>query len=155
LISFLKDLLSRRRVPDDRVVIDQKSHYDAMEANRRRIRDTERAIEKERESIAATVGSWARDTVYNRQRGAIPRSVRRDVAAWLPGISAEEVMALARASAFDVKHHLFGDHRIAGVRKVQPLVESVLVWPRPKLVADPDNERGAGGGPRLKSRKLG
>jgi hypothetical protein len=64
-------------------------------------------------------------------------------------------MALARASAFDVKLHLFGDHRISGVRKVQPMVESVLVWPRPKLVADPDNERGAGGGPRLKSRKVG
>jgi hypothetical protein len=155
LIAFFKRMWARRSTADDRVVIDQASYYDALEANCRRIRDTEREIEKEQERTAVTVGSWARDTVSNRARAVIPRSVRRDVAAWLPGLSAEEVMALARASAFGVKHHLFGDHRIAGVRKVQPLVESVLVWPRPKLVANPDNERGAGGGPRLKSRKMG
>jgi hypothetical protein len=63
-------------------------------------------------------------------------------------------MTLARASTFDVRYHIFGDDRIAGVRKVQPLVESVLVWPRPKLVADPESDRGSGGGPRLKSTKV-
>ena len=154
MISFLKGLLARVRPDDDRVVIDQASHYDAMEARCRRIRETERAIEKERERIALTVGSWARDTVYNRQRAAVPRSVRRDVAAWLPGLNAQEIINLSIASAFDVRHHIFGDERIAGVRKVQPLPDAVLIWPRPRLVADPD-ERGAGGGPRLKSRKLG
>jgi hypothetical protein len=154
LIAFLKRMWARRSTADDRVVIDQKSHYDAMEANCRRLRALDLAVEKEQQRIAVTVGSWASDTVSNRGRAVIPRSVRREVAAWLPGLSAKEVMALARASAFDVKHHLFGDHQIAGVRKVQPLVESVLVWPRPKLVADPDNERGAGGGPRLKARRL-
>lgn len=148
-------MFARRNTADDRVVIDQKSYYDSMEANCRRIRDTERAIEKERESIAATVGSWARDTVYNRQRAVIPRSVRREVAAWLPGLSAEEIMRLAGAPAFDVKHHIFGDDRFPGVRPVQPLPECVLIWPRPKLVEDPRDDRGAGGGPRPKSRKLG
>ena len=64
-------------------------------------------------------------------------------------------MNLASASAFDVRYHIFGEELIAGVRKVQPLPESVLIWPRPKLVADPDSERGAGGGPRPKARKLG
>jgi hypothetical protein len=155
LISFLKNLLSRRRIPDDRVVIEQAPFYDGLEARRRRTIELDRAIEKKRERIALTVGSWARDTVYNRQRAAIPRSVRRDVAAWLPGLGAQEVMNLASASAFDVRHHIFGEELIAGVRKVQPLPESVLIWPRPKLVADRDNERGAGGGPRLKARKLG
>jgi len=155
LIAFLKRMLARRTTADDRVVIDQKSHYDAMEANCRRIRALELAIEKERKRIALTVGSWARDTVYNRERAAIPRSVRRDVAAWLPGLNADEIMNLARASAFDVRHHIFGDERIAGVRRVQPLPEALLIWPKPRLVADPQSERGAGGGPRLKSRKLG
>lgn len=83
MISFLKNLLSRRRIPDDRVVIEQAPFYDGLEARRRRTIELDRAIEKKRERIALTVGSWARDTVYNRQRAAIPRSVRRDVAAWL------------------------------------------------------------------------
>jgi hypothetical protein len=155
LIAFLKRMWARRSTADDRVVIDQKSHYDAMEANCRRLRALDLAVEKEQQLIAVTVGSWARDTVSNRARAVIPRSVGRDVAAWLPGLSAEEVMALSRASAFDVRHHIFGDERIARVRRVQPLPETILIWPRPKLVADPDNERGAGGGPRLKSRKMG
>ena len=155
MIAFLKRMLARRRAADDRVVIDQASYYDGLEARRRRTIELDRAIEKERDRIALTVGSWARDTVYNRQRAAVPRSVRRDVAAWLPGLGAQEVMNLASASAFDVRHHIFGEELIAGVRKVQPLPESVLIWPRPKLVADPDNERGAGGGPRLKATKLG
>jgi hypothetical protein len=154
LIVYLQRLFSRFRLADDRVVIDQASHYDAMEARCRRSRDTERAIEKERECIAQTVGSWARDTVYNRQRAAIPRSVRRDVAAWLPGLGAQEVMNLASASAFDVRHHIFGEELIAGVRSVQPLREAVLIFPKPRLVADPQSERGAGGGPRLKSKRL-
>jgi hypothetical protein len=154
LIVFLQRLFSRFRTADDRVVIDQASHYDAMEARFLRIRDTERAIEKERERISQTVGSWARDTVYNRQRAAIPRSVRRDVAAWLPGLGAQEVMNLASASAFDVIHHIFGEELIAGVRTVQPLPEAVLIFPKPRLVADPQSERGAGGGPRLKSQRV-
>jgi hypothetical protein len=153
LIAFLQRLLSRFRTVDDRVVIDQASHYDAMEARCRRIRDTQRAIEKERERIALAVGCWARDTVYNRQRAAIPRSVRRDVAVWLPGLGAQEVMKLASASAFDVRHHIFGEDLIAGLRRVQPLPECHLVFPKPRLV-DPQSERGAGGGPRLKSQRL-
>jgi len=155
LIAFLKRMLARRSTADDRVVIDQASHYDAMEANCRRLRALDLAVEKEQQRIAVTVGSWARDTVSKRDRAVVPRIILREIAAWLRGLSAPEIICLASASAFDVKHHLFGDQRIAGVRKVQPLAESVLVWPRPKLVADLDNERGAGGGPRLKSRKLG
>jgi hypothetical protein len=120
LISLLKNLLSRRRIPDDRVAIEQASYYDGLEARWRRTIELDRAIEKERERIALTVGSWARDTVYNRQRAAVPRSVRRDVAAWLPGLGAQEVMNLASASAFDVRHHIFGEELIAGVRQVQP-----------------------------------
>jgi hypothetical protein len=154
LIVFLQRLFSRFRTADDRVVVEQASHYDAMEARCRRIRDTERAIEKERERIAQIVGSWARDTVYNRQRAAIPRGVLRDVAAWLPGLGAREVMNLASASAFDVKHHIFGQELIAGVRRVQPLPERHLVFPKPRLVADPNGARSAGGGPALKSRRL-
>jgi hypothetical protein len=155
LIAFLKRMWARRSTADYRVVIDQKSHYDRMEANCRRLRALDLAVEKEQQRIAVTVGSWARDTVSNRARAVIPRIVLRDAATWLPGLCAEQIMTLARASAFDVRHHIFGDDRISGVRPVQPLPEAVLIWPRPKLVADPDNERGAGGGPRLKSRKLG
>jgi hypothetical protein len=141
LIAFLKRRLARRRAADDRVVIDQASYYDGLEARRRRTIEIDRAIEKERDRIALTVGSGARDTVYNRQRAAVPRSVRRDVAAWLPGLGAQEVMNLASASAFGVRHHIFGEELIAGVRKVQPLPESVLIWPRPKLVADSERAR--------------
>jgi hypothetical protein len=154
LIVFLKRMLARRSAADDRVVIDQVSHYDAMEANCRRLRALDRAVEKEQDGIAVAVGSWARDTVSKRTRAVIPRSVRRDVAAWLPGLSAEEIMRLAGASAFDVRHHICGDDRIPGVRPVQPLPESVLIWPKPRLFADTQSDRGAGGGPRLKSQKM-
>jgi hypothetical protein len=156
LIAFFKGMFARRSAADDdRVVIDQKSYYDEMEANCRRIRALDLAIEKEQERIAVTVGSGTRDTVSKRSRAVIPRIVLRDVAAWLPGLFAEEIMALARAPAFDVKHHIFGSERIPRVRKVQPLPEAMLIWPKPRLVGDPNAERGAGGGPRLKSQKMG
>lgn len=155
MIAFLKRMFARRSTADDRVIIDQKLHYDAMEANCRRLRALDLAVEKDQQRIAVTVGSWARDTVSKRARAVIPRIVLRDVAAWLPGLSADEIMRLAVASAFDVKHHIFGDDRIPGVPPVQPRPESVLIWPRPKLVEDPRDDRGASGGPRLKARKLG
>jgi hypothetical protein len=148
LIAFLKHLFARPTTADDRVVIDQKSYYDGLEENCRRIRALELAVEKDRGGMAIAVGSWARDTVSKRARAVIPRTVRRDVAAWLPGLAAEEIMNLARAAAFDVRHHIFGDDRIAGVRKVQPLPEAMLIWPKPRLIVDPKDERGSGGGPR-------
>jgi hypothetical protein len=105
LIAFLKRMLAPPSIADDRVVIDQESHYDRMEANCRRLRALDLAVEKEQGRIAVTVGSWARDTVSKRDRAQIQRTVRREVAAWLPGLSAEEVMVLARASAEDLARH--------------------------------------------------
>ena len=155
MISFLKSLLSRFRASDDRVVIDQKFYYDKIEANQNRIDALDRAVAREQERIALVVGAWARDTVRNRARVVIPRIVGRAIAAWLPGLTAAEIMYVSNAGAFDTKHHLFGTDRISGVRPVQALPEAVLVWPRPRLVADPERERGAGGGPRpTKSRKF-
>jgi hypothetical protein len=155
LISFLKRMLSRFRAADDRVVIDQQSYYDALEFNQNRIDALDRAVAREQERIALVVGAWARDTVRHRARVIIPRIVGRAIAAWLPGLTATEIMYVSNAGAFGIRHHLFGTDRIAGVRHVQPLPEAVLVWPRPKLVADPQSDRGAGGGPRLKSKKFG
>jgi hypothetical protein len=120
-IAFLKRMWARQNAADDRVIIDQASYYDAMEANCRRLRALDRAVAKEQEGIAIAVGSWAYDTVSKRGRAVIPRSVRREVAAWLPGLSAEEVMALAGASAFDVKHHLFG---VSVARDLSPVCSS-------------------------------
>lgn len=154
LIDLIKCLFMRRH-ETDRVVIDQQSYFDAVEGNARRIRALDLAVEREQECIALVVGSWARDTVRNRGRVVIARIVGRDIAAWLPGLSATEIMCVSTASAFGVRHHLFGADRISGVRPVQPLPESVLVWPRPQLVVDPQSDRGAGGGPRLKSKKFG
>lgn len=122
-MDFLRHLLSRFRPQSDRVIIDQASYYDAIEANCRRLRALDRAVEKEQKGIAIAVGSWARDTVSKRARAVIPRIIVREVAAWLPSLSAEEIMRLAGGSAFDVRHHLFGEERIQGVRSVQPLPE--------------------------------
>jgi hypothetical protein len=152
--DFLKRMFSYFR-GNDRVVIEQESHYDAMEEEVRRVRESCRAVERAHGRIAQAVGSWSRDTVSNRCRVPITRAVGRDCAAWLPGLGVQEIINLSRASAFDVQHHIFGEDRIPGVRPVQPLPESVLIWPRPRLVANPKEERGAGGGPRLKSRKFG
>jgi hypothetical protein len=77
LIAFLRRLLARRSAVDDRVVIDQASHHDRMEANCRRLRALDRAIEKEQEGNAVAVGSWARDTVSKRTRAVIPRCWQR------------------------------------------------------------------------------
>jgi hypothetical protein len=77
LIAFLKRMLAHRRADEDRVVIDQ--NYDDLEARLRRAIELARAIEKGRDRIALTVGSWARGTISNRAREVIPRSVRRDV----------------------------------------------------------------------------
>jgi hypothetical protein len=126
-----------------------------MEANCDRLRALDRAVERWQDRTSQIVGAWARDTVSKRDRAVIARSAGREIATWLPGLSAQEIMHLASASAFDVKHHLFNDERLSGVRPVQPLPECVLIWPRPKLVEDPRDDRGAGGGPRLKSRRRG
>jgi hypothetical protein len=58
------------------------------------------------------------------------------------GLGAQEIINLSPAPAFDVQHHIFGEDYIPGVRPVQPLPESVLIWPRPRLVADPRRARG-------------
>lgn len=151
-LAMLRWLGSQRSISDRTVTIDQQSHVDVMEANVKRLRALNMAVEKERERIAIAVGSWSRDTVSCRDRVAIPRVVGRDIMVWLPGLNAQEVISLANASAFDVKHHLFGpaDERIIGIRPVQPLAECSLVWPKPKLVQDPFADRSAGGGPRIK-----
>lgn len=101
--------MSRSHVTDDRVVIEQASYYDAMEARCRRSHELDRAVEKEHHHNAAAEGSWARNTVSTRQRAVIPSIVRGDITAWLPGLSVDEIMRLASAPAFSVKHHLSGD----------------------------------------------
>jgi hypothetical protein len=61
----------------------------------------------------------------------------------------QEVFALSKSNGFLIAHHIYGDARIEGVRRVQKLPESVLMFPAPK--AEPDFSRpGSGGGPRRK-----
>jgi hypothetical protein len=149
LIKLLRSLLSWWRTPDDRAVIDQAAYYDAVEAEERRKALLDRAIEKELWRISVAVSVWARDTVNKRSRAEISR-IKHGIPDWLRGLVSNEVINLSKASAFDIKHHLFGDERIAGVRAVQPLPESVLVFPRPMAAPDDLRDRASSGGPRIK-----
>jgi hypothetical protein len=127
--------------------IDQQSYYDSVEATQRRLARLEAAVEREKYRVAGVVGSWAKDTVRKRGRAAINCRISPEITAWLPGLCAEEIIKLAKASTFDIQIHIFGFERINGVRRVQPLEECTLVFPRPVLNPDYDG-RSAGGGLR-------
>jgi hypothetical protein len=135
---------------DERAVIDQGAYYDVSRERLARMKATDIAIDKERHAVATVVSAWASSTVSARDRAMLSHIVGspgRRIHAWLPGLSVAEIIKIKAAPAIDIVHHIFEDHAIVGVRPVQPLEPSVLVWPRPSLNPD-QQQQSAGGGPR-------
>lgn len=153
---MIKKLLSKLfpAAPDDRIVIDQSDYWDASERRLREMRENIRQEEMCRRTTALQIGSWARDTVRRRERAPYPPRMMRDITAWLPGLTAQEIIYLSMAPVAGVRAHVYGDDidRIAGVRAVQPLPYSgALVFPQPVVKpADDLRDRSSGGGPKLR-----
>jgi hypothetical protein len=133
------------------LVVSQAAWHDAARERLAAMRASEKAIWRERLTAAQLVGSWATATVSARCRAIFPRIKGRagaEIALWLPGLNAAEIMKIATTPADDVIGHLFEGRRIAGVRPVQPLEECMLIWPKPVLNPDQQQAGGGGGGPR-------
>ena len=89
------------------------------------------------------VYAYAVDCVCDRARAPMPK-VPKSTAAWLRGLDYGELETLANADSEAVSGHMRG-HYIAGVPRVQPLPERLLVPPPAPLfeVGDDDLELSA------------
>lgn len=80
------------------------------------------------------------------QRASLPPRMSMDS---LAGLNVDELGHLSRASAEAIIRLIAGRSRIDGVRSVQPLQHSVLVFPKALPRAEDLRERaGGGGGPK-------
>jgi hypothetical protein len=145
MIAAIRSLLGFRTPapPDDVVVVDQDPYY----ASLARSRERQRLIEKDRERIAAICLTWATHTVAERIKKPMPSKLPRSgvVSQWLDGLNVTEIFVLSQVSHYEIRQHIYGDERIHGVRKVQPLPPAVLKFPPPKPPQD-DGARASGGG---------
>jgi hypothetical protein len=141
MITLLKNLFSKA-AGDERCVIEQQSYYDELAREKRRMAKLDEAVMHQQRIVATGVKSWAHDSINNRSRAPVIYRLTAEILEWLPGLGAPEITLLAQASMFDVQQHLFGSCRIPGVRRVRPLEECQLLFPRPVL------NDGVGGTPR-------
>jgi hypothetical protein len=73
------------------------------------------------EQLAAILQRWAATSVIQEQPAELPPRLPRGVAAWLPGLTRDEVIKLMSAPRADVGLHLRSLEIIPGVRTVRPL----------------------------------
>ena len=150
MIALLRSLAARFRPAPALPPIDQQSYWDRVEGVRRRHAELDAAVAREKHARTSAVGSWAAECVSTRYRASFnPRIVGKDISAWLPGLTSAEVRYIAQASAYDLRHHLFEGVTLMGVRRVQPLEECALIWPKPTLNPEQQSAR-SGGGPKFK-----
>lgn len=127
----------RDRFTDDVVIIDtageptRESAERAMQAAIESNATLVRAMMRD----ATAIWIWAGETMTERRRATLPDNLSRALPLhpWMLGLTVREIPALKAAGAFAIMHHIFGDpeNRIAGVRAVQELEESTLVFPKP------------------------
>jgi hypothetical protein len=145
VIDRLLEIVGLRPQPEGPVAIASQSDW--YEASLRSLAAESALnvkIAKEHHRVAQLVSAWATTTVSQRHRATFPRVVGSEgsaIAAWLPGLTTAEIMKIKDAPVVDIDAHLFTENPILGVRAVQPLPETPLFWPRPKLKAEGDEGR--------------
>jgi hypothetical protein len=92
------------------------------------------------EQLALAVMQWCVDSLVAGDHAPIPPKMPRKVAAWLPGLTREECIAIGCADRMAVFAHLRSYDLVRGVRSVRPLDR--LEWP-PETGFAPD--QGSGG----------
>jgi hypothetical protein len=134
MFAYLRRIFRRQAPVPEVTVIDLQAYYDLLERRQKAwLADIkQRARDRERMSIIAW--GWARDCVSHREQRELSGLLTKDIRAWLRGLKANEVMALARANDHLIRGHIYEGARIAGVRAVQPLPQATLHFPRPKRV---------------------
>lgn len=117
---------------------------------------TRAAIDRDNARVSTAIWIWACRTTEQRKRAVIDFKHPRDLPLreWLNGLGVIEIGNLKAAGAFAIMHHVFEIDRIAGVREVQPLPPSKLIFPRP--IPRPDDLWASitGGGPRVKRVRM-
>lgn len=92
-------------------------------------------IERDCRRVSTAIFVWTDATMTARDRARLPDNLPRSlpIESWLRGLNVHEISALKAAGALAIMHHVYGDgeYRVAGVRPVQPLEESTLVFPKP------------------------
>lgn len=150
MLQILQRLFGRSAASPDRSVIDMTPYRDSV----KKLREDELAVAKSRERVAGVVRAWAGECISCRCKAPLPTRLPRDcsevIRSWLDGLGLQEIYELSKVDRFYVLHHIYGDERIVGVRDVQPLPPIVLVFPPPVIVADPQADRSAGGGPKVR-----
>lgn len=131
------------------IVIDQGAYFDALRRRQRDWEESERIADREQERIAYVVWDWTRDVIRYRNKIPLPVKLPRTgvVRVWLDGLHVQEIFALSKSDGWSIRQHLYGNARIAGVRRVQKLPPAALRFPAPRI-ADDIVGRAAGGGPR-------
>ncbi|MHB8271418.1 hypothetical protein [Bradyrhizobium sp.] len=149
--TFLQ-IFQRRREEPDRAVIDVSPYRDSL----KRLDEGWQELAKSQDRVASQVRQWALECIRTRDKAPFPSKLPKDhrdvLLSWLDGIYVPEIYSISKADRFAVLHHIYGDreNRIADVRPVMRLKPTILVWPTPVQVVDPQSERSAGGGPKVK-----
>jgi hypothetical protein len=132
--AFLSSLFRRRDTVSNVAIVDLQAYYDLLERRQKAWLADVKQRARDRERMSIIVWGWARDCVSHLEKRELSGLLTRDIRAWLRGLNANEVMALARANDHLIRGHIYEGARIAGVRAVQPLPQATLHFPRPKRV---------------------
>lgn len=92
-------------------------------------------IERDCRRVSTAIFVWADATMTSRARARLPDNLPRSlpIESWLRGLTVYEISALKAAEALAIRFHIYGggEYQIAGVRPVQELEESTLIFPKP------------------------
>jgi hypothetical protein len=136
----------------DRCVIDMESWRSSV----KRLDEGWRELARSQDRVAGQVRAWALECIRLRDKAPFPTKLPKDhrnvLLSWLDGIYVPEIYSISKADRLAVLHHIYGEreNRIADVRPVMHLRPTVLVWPTPVQVVDPQSLVGAGGGPKVR-----
>jgi len=147
---WLRDLFRSHRV----IETTYAPPVQAIERAWRSAIDSQREIERDQRRVSTAIFVWSDATMTERRRAPLPDNLPRSLPleAWLPGLTVYEISALKAAGALAIQHHVYGEegYRIAGVRAVQPLEESTLIFPKPPPPTMGDMIDRLSGGPRIR-----
>jgi len=135
MFAYLRRLFRRRDTVSNVAIVDLQAYYDLLERRQKAWLEDMKQRAADRARMSFIVWSWARDCVNELEQRELSGLLTKDIRAWLRGLNANEVMALARANDHLILGHIYEGAHIAGVRAVQPLPQTTLRFPRPKRVS--------------------
>jgi hypothetical protein len=137
LIEFIRSNLDRLLQADNACTyIDQDAARGDDALRLQADAESRRELDREQCKTSMRIGTWARETVAARRRGPVPRRMRREIMVWLPVLLAPELINPSKVGRDDIRCDVYGGTQTAGVRAVQPLEPSMLVFSEPLQPAE-------------------